>query len=163
MKLNSILLIIKLVMAWQVGNGQSTDKHVFEVTIYKIEDVQGTKIRRYIVIDSSGSIYRNNRKLKNSFDVDMFSREITNYVVAEKVHKFPGNDDISFLEHRAPGLDEQVITISIKFAEDVIKEKNLRNKTYYSWGNNFKSGNIEYPLFKFLSPGEVDILKLLLE
>ena len=97
-------------------------------------------------------------------DIDTLSKEINRYILEEKVVKHQGNDAIQVIEFVDPKLNEQCITISIILLTDFYKETNLRNKTYYSWGKVMLDlGTNDYPIFKYLTIDEVNVIKKLLE
>jgi hypothetical protein len=145
------------------GFSQDATRPLFSLTIIKSVNNESKRVDKFIEIDSLGNIFNGRKKTGKNFDIKVFSKEITKYVVDEKLHKYPGNDDISFIEPPTPKINKQTILISIKFLDDFNMEKDLRNKTYYSWGEPFDKEINDYPLFKYLTQAEIDILKALLE
>ena len=135
----------------------------YNLTIIKRVNNENNRADKFIEIDSLGNIYNSREKTGKNFDIKGFSKEITKYVADEKLYKYPGNNSISVIEYPTPKINTQYISISIKFLDDFNIEKELRNKTYYSWGKTLDKEANDYPLFKYLNNAEVDILKVLLE
>lgn len=142
---------------------QDTLRHLYSLTIIKSVNNDNKRVDKFIVVDSSGYIYNGRKRTDKSLDINSFSKEITKYVVDENLHKYPGNNDMVFIETPTPKLNSQTILISIKFLDDFNSEKDLRNKTYYSWGKPYDKEINDYPLFKYLTESEIGILKALLE
>jgi hypothetical protein len=163
MKLKFSLIVLFFSFFLSNLYSQDTLRPIYSLTIIKSVNSENNRVDKFIGVDSSGNIYNGRKKTGKNLDINSFSKEITKYVVEEKLHKYPGNNDIIVIEPPTPKLNKQTIVISIKFLDDFYIEKDLRNKTYYSWGKPFDKENNDYPLFKFLTETEISILKALLE
>jgi len=163
MKSKAYLLLISLLLLHCWVFGQATIRPLYNLTILKSTNVESKRIDKFIEIDSLGNLYSEHKKTKSPFNIKAFTKEVNRYVTEQNIEKYPGNNDIYFTELPTPALNKQAIVIEVKFLDDVRNEKDLRNKTYYSWGNTFDKDNNEYPIFKYLTETEVKILKALLE
>jgi len=163
MKMKFSLSVLFLGFLILTAYSQDTLRPLYSLTITKSVNSENKRVDKFIGIDSSGNIYSGRKKTGSNLDIKAFSKEITKYVTDENLHKYPGNNDIIFIEAPTPKLNKQTILISIKFLDDFKMEKDLRNKTYYSWGKPFDKEVNDYPLFKYLTEAEINILKSLLE
>jgi hypothetical protein len=135
--------------------------HSFSVS-KRVND-QNKILFKNIEIDSSGNVHVGNMPTESSVDIKTFSKSINKYVSEEKLTRIAGNDDISVVEPRKPKPFEQIISITIIFLDDFHKDRNLRNKTYYSWSWVGDQSVKDYSFYSFLDEPEKKILKSLLE
>jgi hypothetical protein len=162
MKLKSNCLIVLLLITCPILFAQKADRALYDITIYKTARSGNELTSKLIRIDSEGSIFLNNKKLDISFSIKQFTKEVNRYISKDAVEKSPGNNNPPS-EAMSPESNKQVVFISIKFKDDVNREKNLVNKTSYEWGGVFNKDMIEYPLFNCLTEKERSVLINLLK
>lgn len=162
-----ILIIVLSVML--TGNptiyAQQNNHSLYNLTIVKMVRDGNIKSEKLIEIDSAGNIYADKKKIPQTVNVKTFSDELRRYVAeGRKVIKHPGNNDILFTGVSSSERNKQNIKISCMFLDDINKEKDLRNKTYYSWFKGPISKNVNYySLYEYLNETEINILRGLLE
>src|ERR1051326_8315368 len=140
-------------------NSQQTFRALYSLTISKSINDENNRKDKYVEVDSRGNIYLAGNKIDKKINIRRFSREISMYVIKERIDKYPGNNDITVTEGPIPKLNAQTILISVMFLDDFYKEKKLRNKTYYSWGDSLAKNIKDYSLFKYLTQHEVELFK----
>ena len=162
MKFKCLLVAFWLTVFFLNGYTQETSCGLYSLTIAKIVNHENNRIDTYIKIDSSGCIFRSGSKVKEKVNIQKFSNRIAKFVNEEKIDRIPGNNDIILSEYNTPALNEQNVVVSIIFLADYYKEKNLINKTYYTWGSFLDKNDKDYSLFKYLAESEIELLKALL-
>jgi hypothetical protein len=169
MKSISFLFLILFAASSLLVFGQPV-RPLYNLTIYKSVNDEKHKPDKIIEIDSAGNIYVQSGtmysarvKAEQIMDIKNLAMEIKKYVAIEKPYKSPGDDFESKVEAPTVKLNEQYIEISIKFLDDIRREKKLLNKTYYTWNGMLDKNIKDYPLFNYLNISEIKILKALLE
>ena len=163
MKTKFILTTIFFSLFFLTAYTQDTVRSLFSLTILKRVNNENKILNKFIEIDSLGAIYIGNKKTGENFNIKSFNKEVTKFVVTEKLRKHPGDNYISVIEYPIPENNKQRFIILVKFLDDIRLERELRNKTYYSWGEIFDKEINDYPLFKYLTGAEIKILKGMLE
>ena len=130
--------------------------------VFKVVNDEGSRISKYLLIDSVGNVNVSGKKI-SALDLKKFTLEVNKYVRGEKIDTIPGNNNISFLEILTPALNKESIYVRVKFLDDIKRENNLRNKTYYAWHTTSPKNTNGYILFNYLTESEVKILKKILE
>jgi len=142
----------------------SIQSTIHNMLIFKwCKEDNGNNIKRYIKIDSLGNVIIKNQNFLEKVNMKSFTKEIHEFIKKEDIIKIPGNNGPAMLA-TIPKKNEQSIYISIILTEDYVAEKNLKNKSAYSWS---KTGidklQNEYPLFEYLTKKEVEMFKRFLE
>ena len=142
----------------------SIQSTIHNMLIFKwCKEDNGNNIKRYIKIDSLGNVIIKNQNFLEKVNMKSFTKEIHEFIKKDDIKKIPGNNGPAMLA-TIPKKNEQSIYISIILTEDYIAEKNLKNKSAYSWS---KTGidklQNDYPLFTYLTKKEVEMLKRFLE
>lgn len=158
MRLTFFLLHVLLFFPWPTS-GQEVNRPIYSLTIFKNVNNEGTHKRTYIEVDSVGNITVDNKKNGTSFKMGTLRKELNDFVINENVEKYPGSNDIIFIEPPTAELNKQSVVFSVTFFDDIKNERNLRNKTYYSWGASYDKDNNEYPIFKYLSKEKIKLIK----
>jgi hypothetical protein len=169
MKSRFFLFIILFSTSALLAFGQPV-RPIYNLTIYKSVNDEYHKPDKFIEIDSAGNIYVQSGttysprvKAEQVMDIKNLAMEIKKYVAKEKPYKSPGDDFETKVEAPTVKLNEQYIEISIKFLDDIRRERKLLNKTYYTWNDMLDKNIKDYPLFNYLNISEITILKALLE
>lgn len=168
-KICILLLLSVSILSYSQENNKVSAKDSIQSTIHNMlifkwcKEENGNNIKRYIKIDSLGNVIIKNQNFLEKVNMKSFTKEIHQFIKKEDIKKIPGNDGPAMLA-TIPKKNEQSIYISIILTEDYVAEKNLKNKSAYSWS---KTGidklQNDYPLFKYLIKEEVEMLKRFLE
>ena len=143
---------------------QQNNHYLYSFTILKQVKDGNINSEKLIEIDSLGNIFSDSKKTQKSVNVKTFSDEIRKFLAQEKVIKHPGNNDIVFIGNATPKKNKQSILISFSFFDEISKEKDFRNKTFYSWAkSSLSKKESDYSLFNYLNENEVNTLKALLQ
>lgn len=161
MKFKQYVLVVLLVACYAHLAAQ-TNKPLHEIIFFKMVNNQNAVTKRFVRIDSVGNVYDQNSKVLASFDMRQLTKEISDYIVKEKVEKIEADNNPP-PEAMTPKLNQQSIYITVWFKDDVDKERNFMNKTNYAWGEVLEKDKSSYPLYRYLSEKEVSILKELLK
>jgi len=168
-KIGLLLLLSVSMLGYSQQNNTTAANDSIQSTIHNMlifkwcKEDNGNNIKRYIKIDSLGNVIIKNQNFLEKVNMKSFTKEIHQFIKNEGIKKNPGNDGPAMLA-TIPKKNEQSIYISIILTEDYIAEKNLKNKSAYSWS---KTGidklQNDYPLFTYLTKKEVEMLKRFLE
>ena len=136
---------------------------IHEVLIFKWCKDGDTDIKRYIKIDSLGNVIIKDQNFLGKVEMKAFTNSIHHFIKKEQLIKIPGNNNAA-PQAEIPQRNKQNIYISIILTEDYIKEKKLKNKSYYSWSDiGVVNINNDYPLFQYLPEKDAGLLKRFLE
>ena len=145
------------------GNKDTIESTIHEVLIFKWCKEGQHNIKRYIKIDSLGNVIIKNQNFLEKVDMKSFTKSIHNFITMEKPEKIAGNNDAPKLAV-IPAAERQNIYISIILTEDYVKDKKLKNQSYYSWQQlDLDKFVNDYPFFKYLTKEETALFKRFLE
>lgn len=141
---------------------QSTDSILANISIMKITVKNSKRIVTIIKIDSTDNIFKNDDAVGKSIDAQNLSKVLRSTTDGIKIVKYPGDNDIKVIEYPFPQQKKQYILFRYQFKSEVEREKDLLNKTYYSWGGFFDIKETDLPIFKLFLDHEIKIFKELL-
>jgi len=163
MKLKFFLTLILCSISYCIINAQQASRPLYNFSIARSINSESHLPDTYILVDSLGNIYNNNKKLSQTLNIKTFSKAITTYVIKEKIDKIPGEEYEFKIEAPVTKPSKQTINITVQFLDDFKSETDLLTKTSYRWDAELDKDFRDYSLFKYLTKEEADILKSLLE
>lgn len=161
MKLNhSIFLFLLLSISSVYAQKQNS---IYTVAIFKWTKSGNEEIQKFILVDSVGNIFLNNKKTGKKVNLKSFTKSINEFIKDKKVVKDLGSDNPPRVA-TPPNNDEQNIYFTVKFLDDYYKEKNLGTMTNYSNRNEkLKLSDRDYIFYKYLDKKDLSVLRTLIE
>lgn len=161
MKLKLIITII-LLSCYSSNYAQKNTKDFYEVSFFKWVKNGEQDEKIIFKIDSLGNVIVKNKLTGQKLNIKSFNNAIHKFVNLEKLTKIPGNDEPPGMA-LIPERDKQSIHINIIFLKDYYNEKELFNKTTYSWQKTgLDKDEDKYLLYKYLDKADKEILKNIL-
>jgi hypothetical protein len=138
---------------------QDSIRRIHHFSIHKQINKDNKLVEWYIEVDSGGTVHSNTVPAKGQVDIGSFTQGILKFIDGEHLRISHGNNDVYFIEPGRPKLNEQRVSMEIQFQDDMLREKDLRNKSYYWWVGRLDVDILEYPLYRYLTDKQVAEIK----
>jgi hypothetical protein len=156
-----LLFIISFICLSNVNYAQKNQKDFYEVSFFKWVKNGDQDEKILFKVDSTGNVVIGDKFTGQKLNFKSFNIAIHKFVNLEKLEKIPGNAEPPRMA-LIPKNDQQSIYINIVFLKDYYNEKDLFNKTAYSWKKTgLDKEEDQYRLYKYLDKVDKEIMRAL--
>jgi hypothetical protein len=163
MNLKLLFITVAFICLSNTNYAQKNQKDLYEVSFFKLVKNGAQDEKIIFKVDSIGNVIVGNKFTGQKLNSKSFNLAIHKFVNLEKLDVIPGSAEPPRMA-LVPKNNEQSIHINVIFLKDYYNEKDLFNKTSYSWQKTgLDKEEDDYSLYKYLDKADKEILISLLK